>query len=109
MTGSGEGGSPPRGDGSPAHDAARTLTGYLALIPALGLHVMVGALLPLTTALAPRWFLAVSVAGWIAAVVLIWRWHRQRPVTTLFVPFGVLGLWYLGLEGGQRLLGWGTG
>lgn len=96
-------------DRSPEREAARVVTGYLALIPALLLHVMVGALLPLTSALAPTWFLAITVLGWVAAVTLIWRWHRRRPVATLFVPFGVLGAWYLLLELGQRTLGWGPG
>jgi len=96
-------------DGSAERDAARVLTGYLALIPALVLHVMVGALLPLASAVAPQGMLVASVVGWVAGAGVIWRWHRTRPIATLFVPFGVLGLWYLALEVGQRSLGWGTG
>jgi hypothetical protein len=94
-------------DGGPEREAARTLTGYLALIAAIVLHVMVGALLPLTPALGPGWMLPVSIVAWVAAVFVIWRWHRIRPIATLFVPFAMLGAWYLVLWLGSELLGWG--
>ena len=85
-------------DGDLEREAARTLTGYLALTAAVVLHVMVGALLPLTTALGPRWMLAISVVAWVAAAVLIWRWHRLRPIATMLVPFALLAAWYLALR-----------
>lgn len=78
--------------------AARALAGYLALIPAIALHLMVGALLPLSTAFGPPWLLVVSIVVWAAAAIVIWRWHRRRPIATLFVPFAVLGLWYGALQ-----------
>jgi len=84
--------------GDPEREAARTLTGYLALTAAVVLHVMVGALLPLTTARGPTWMLGVSVVAWVAAAVLIWRWHRVRPIATMLVPFALLGAWYLVLQ-----------
>ena len=90
----------------PEAEAARNLSAYLALAGAIVLHVMVGALLPLTTALGPRWMLAASVTAWVATAVLIWRWHRSRPIVTLFVPFALLGVWYLALQAGARYLGW---
>lgn len=114
MTGNGADGGEPGGDrgarddGSPELQAARTLTGYLALAAALVLHVMVGALLPLTPQLAPRWMLAVSVAAWIGGAVLIWRWHRVRPIVTMLVPFAVLGAWFVALRLGAAVLGWGS-
>ncbi len=94
-------------DADVEREAARKLTSYLALTAALVLHVMVGALLPLTTALGPRWMLAASVLAWVAAAMLIWRWHRLRPIATMLVPFAVLGAWYLALQIGSAVLGWG--
>lgn len=114
--GGGRGGAADDGDADPQHlpvghraedRAARALSGYLALGGAIVLHVMVGALLPVTVALAPRWVLAVSVAAWVVAAVLIWRWHRRRPIITLLVPFGLLALWYGTLQLGGAWLGWG--
>jgi hypothetical protein len=98
----------PRGPrGAAEEQAARALSGYLALAGAIVLHVMVGALLPVTVTLAPRWMLAVSVAAWVAAAVVIWRWHRRRPIVTLLVPFGVLALWFGAVRLGGAWLGWG--
>lgn len=88
-------------------EAERQLTGYLALAGALILHVMVGALLPLTPQLGPRWMLVVSVVAWAATAALIWRWHRIRPITTLLLPFALLSAWYGALRTGSVLFGWG--
>jgi hypothetical protein len=107
-TGDGEEEPPHRPAGHRAEEqAARALSGYLALGGAIVLHVMVGALLPVTVALAPRWALGVSVAAWVVAAVLIWRWHRRRPIITLLVPFGLLAVWYGALQLGGAWLDWG--
>jgi hypothetical protein len=49
----------------------------------------------------------VSVAAWVVAAVLIWRWHRRRPIITLLVPFGLLAVWYGALQLGGAWLDWG--
>ncbi len=104
-------GPPGHPDGEPAGPerlAALTLSGYIALAGALLLHVMVGALLPLAQGLAPTWAMAVSAVVWVWGAVLLWRWHRARPIVTLFVPFGVLAVWWALLRAGQAWLGWGA-
>jgi DNA-binding transcriptional LysR family regulator len=45
---------------------------------------------------------------WIVLAVVIWRWHRRRPLPTLLVPFVGAGVLWGALRFGERVLGWGA-
>lgn len=96
-------------DPSPEIDAgARALAGTTALVFAGLMHLMVGGFVALSGRLAPAWAVAALAAIWAVVAVVIWRWHRRRPLATLLLPFVAAGVLWGALWVGQRYLDWGA-
>jgi membrane protein implicated in regulation of membrane protease activity len=103
----GTGGGP--GPSSSDVDAeARTIAGAIALVFAGGMHLMIGGFVALAGRVAPGWAVAALAFVWIVLAVVIWRWHRRRPLPTLLVPFVGAGVLWGALRFGERVLGWGA-
>ena len=74
---------------------------------AAALHIGI-AIFPLSASglLAPGWFLAVTAVVWLVGAGAIWHLASNAPRRAWLVPPAVLILWVIGIQIGDRLLGW---
>ncbi|MFA9429492.1 hypothetical protein [Egicoccus sp. AB-alg2] len=97
------------GNTSPApHDASPTtrVGEIVALVVAALLQLVVGFFTWSSGLVAPLWAIALLGLLWVAAVVVLVRLARRRPLATPAVPVVNGLLWWGLLTAGERLLGW---
>lgn len=95
--------------GDPADEVAagaRRAAGLIALVAGGLMHLVVGVFVSSSGLVAPLWAVVLLVAVWAALAVLLWRWHRRRPLATLAIPFVAAAVWWATITLGEQLLGW---
>jgi hypothetical protein len=90
----------------PQRETGRALGSLIAVVFAVGLHLVVGFFVAASGLLAPAWAVVLLLAIWITLLWMIVRLRRRTPLGVLLVPFAMAGIWYLVLTLGDVLLGW---
>ena len=85
---------------------ARRAAGIVALFAGALMHLIVGAFVASSGLVAPAWAVALLVAVWAGLAVLLWHWHRRRPLAALLLPFVAAAVWWATITLGENLLGW---
>ena len=102
------------GDGGTDHEVtshavtagARRAAGMIALVAGALMHLIVGAFVASSGLVAPAWAVALLVGVWAGLAVMLWRWHRRRPLAALGLPFVAAVVWWGTITLGENLLGW---
>ena len=98
--------SPERGAAAANTDVLRRVAGMVAVILAAALQLAVGYFTLVSGLVAPAWAVALLGLVWVAAVVILVRTARTRPLAAPLVPVLNIAVWWAAMLAGGQWLGW---